>query len=233
MTLTLTEIKTRFRQYTLSNGSAYAHWSDSTATDLANDAQFEVFKQLAETFEEVYFVTYKDGITPSNGEINLEAELVAEPMYRMLSLGKRSSSTSSHYQPVTIVTPREALRQPSAFYPERWYVVGKKLKRDGEVESGATYRIVYQRRVPKLLKDGDATEIPVEFADMIPLKMAYLAALQARQKEDATFFGAEYEKRVAEMRKTAANRIMAIQRSVIDVEGTNFPGPAPGIYVVT
>lgn len=229
--LKLSELDDRFQKLLLINSTAYGHFDQTRRYQLLNDAQYEVFKLLIESYDEIYFVAVKDGITPGadGTEINLETALDPnKPFYRVIAFEKQVGSL---WRPVTLTGPRDAWRK-SASLPETWYVIGRKFKTD--TASTGTYRICYHYRIPKLVNAGDECEIPPEFAEMVPIFGAKVAALQARQKDDAVFFDGEIERRKQEMKKFAANRIMARQMSVMDVEGYGDGNrPAPGVYIIT
>jgi hypothetical protein len=225
----LSDLRTRFRSLTLTNSTAYGHYDADRQDALLNDAQLEVYKLLIETHDETYFVALTESISPVAGEVNLDTALVAgKPLYRLICFEKLQGSV---WRPVTIGSPREAWRQQQGS-PEVWWVFGHKLKTNDGVSG--TYRVAYHYRIPRLSAVGDATEIPDEFAEMIPLGAAKMAALQARQKDDAAFFDGEWEKRKREMKASAANRNLAKQMRVVDVGQTGHQINAhPGIYIVT
>lgn len=224
--LNLSELVARTEQLTQSGLTNYGHWASDRKKQLINDAQFEVFKLLVETFEETYFCDLKSGISPVNGEINLEVVL-PKPFYRLVAFQRKVSQDGDNYADVEIVNAREAWKV-TAPVVERWFVIGKVLKTDWTV-SGNQYRIVYHYRVPKLVNDGDESEIPPEFVETVPVVAAMIASLQAKAKDDYQHFMLEYERRKREMKSAAANRLMAREMTVL-ATAPGLGGPTHGRF---
>jgi hypothetical protein len=222
--LNLSELVARTEQLTQSGSANYGHWDSTRKKQIINDAQYEVYKLLVETFEEVYFCDLKSGITATNGEINLDVEL-PKPFYRMIAFQRRITIEGGDFADVEVVTAREAWKI-TAPVVERWFVIGRRLKTDWTV-TGNEYRIAYHYRIPKLVENGDECEIPPEFVEMVPLFAASIASLQAKAKDDYQHFLAEIERRKREMRSAASNRLMNRQMSVLAV-APGLGGPNNG-----
>lgn len=210
-TLTLAELVARTEQLTNTTALAFGHWAAARKVQLLNDAAYEVFKLLIETFEEGYFVEVADGIQPAGKTISLAS--LTPPFYRMCAFQRCLGQT---WVDVKILTPREAWRTRNG-YPDVWYRVGDALKTEGE--GSGTYRIMYHYRLPKMEQDGDVCQIPPEYVEMVPLHAAMLASIQSKAKDDYNHFRAEWERRKDEMRKSAANRMLNRDFRVIDLQG--------------
>lgn len=224
--LDLSALVARTEQLTQSGSTNYGHWSTDRKYQLINDAQYEVFKLLVETFEETYFCDLKSGIVPTNNEINLDVVL-PKPFHRLVAFQRKASGSGNDYSDVEIVTAREAWKV-TAPVTERWFIVGRVLKTDWTVSSNE-YRIVYHYRIPKLVTLGDESEIPPEFIEMVPIFAAMMASLQAKAKDDYQHFMLEIERRKREMKSAASNKLMNRGLSVL-ATAPGLGGPNEGRF---
>ncbi len=232
ISLTRAELVSRFRSWSQTKSGAGGHFTPEREIELVNDGQSEVHALLIATFEEIYFVALEEGIVPVDGEVNLDA--LAKPFYSLIDFQKWNGS---RFDSVEIAGVRRASRPPHMLR-ERWFVAGRKLKRSNALaitntSTQGTYQLAYHYAVPRLEQDGQQTEIPPEYAELVPLWAAKLGALQSRRMQDYQALAGECAQREERLRKNAATRLGARQHAIIDVEGdVGFPGVIPGVYVV-
>lgn len=201
---TLTE---RVRRMLATRDEAPDHWSDARLRDALNEAQREVQNQLLLTFEGRYFVKETGNLTPSGNRITLPADFK-----RLISFDKRLSS-GEDWKPVRVLSPAKHYEAQQLVFPrlssatmplhEAWSLYPDFLRAHGSANMTGTYRLVYQHKIADLQQDGNLTQIPDDYQDMLVYYAASVAAQQAGASEREDRARLRYEQKLSEMRRTA------------------------------
>ena len=221
----LAALRTRLERLlltTAASGSAnYDHWTATVKRDLLNEAQQDIQMELLESYQTQYF-TLPEDLSAVAGEINLEA--LSRPVLRLVAIFKQSNTDWLGEPYVRIVSVAEGWKLSGNQF-ERWFPIGKKLKNRDETLAG-TYRIVYHYRLRPLEEDGDETEIPEEYQELLVYRAAQIGSAQAHENEQAQVFGVEYQQRLIRMRQTAAKRNQVQRLKITESEnyGDNWSG---------
>lgn len=207
--LTLAQILSRIENLTQSGSVNFGHWTTSRKTDLANEAQLEVFRNIVRLFEEIHFCEVEE-VTPANNTVSLDA--LPRRHYATRAFQKQSGS---NWINVRLLSQQDAqtLRQRNE---ETWYEIGKTLRSDSVSVYTGTYRIIYTFYPKTLVNDSDRTEVDPEYADMIPLFAAAQACLQAKANDSYQTLMLEYTRRLTDMQRSAQNRNLARTRRIVD-----------------
>lgn len=210
--LTLSQILSRIESLTQSGSVNFGHWNTARKTDLANEAQLEVFRNIVRLFEDRYFCEIEN-VTPAGNVVSLDA--LPRRHYATRAFQKQ---IGSNWINVKLLSQRDSqtLRQRNE---ETWYEIGHTLRSDNYAALTGTYRVIYIYYPKTLVNDADPTEIDPEYVDMVPLFGAAQACIQAKANDSYQTLMLEYTRRLTDMQRTAQNRNLARTRRIVDTLG--------------